>query len=627
MNYNNDMNNNFMNNEMPNASENQESTKKPYVAPQINGLPDIEPQVEVEQPVQEEVQEQPVQEEVQEQPVQEEVQEQPVQEEVQEQPVQEEVQEQPVQEEVYEQLVQEEVQEQPVQEEVYEQLVQEEVQEQPVQEVVYEQPVQEVVYEQPVQEVVYEQPVYETPYTAPAYDDDLKVDVKPIKKTKKESNGIFRKVVTILVTLYLDISLVIASLSLIDFERNLLYLIPVVLVFIIFTTLGIVVLKGIVVKEREEKKKKLDMAVLDGVQTFESDGYPYEYEEARFEYKKGEKSKTSNSLFDDEMPFTDYFINFSNYAKERGINIEPNSLRQLIAGIGSSKIMFIKSKNKELAKSILKLLSEYLGSQFYSDVANDNWTNLSDLKWRVENGLYYETAFFQGIEAAISDYKAISIIGLENVDVNTMNSYFEPFLKYANEPNLDNYVTIANPTRKVTDSYKLTNNIWFAIFAKSNDFELPVEYAQTSVVVELNAVEVEKSEELSENKFKFIPFTRFNECLLEDEDNNTISEDLWKKVDALDDYIARVAKFKIENKLFIQLEKYVTAYILCKGDKNDALDNCILNKLLPIFKTLEFKISEGSEDEDLLATVDNIFGLENLNKSQEYLRKINQEKF
>ena len=388
-----------------------------------------------------------------------------------------------------------------------------------------------------------------------------------------------------------------------------------------------VVLKGIVVKEREEKKKKLDMAVLDGVQTFESDGYPYEYEEARFEYKKGEKSKTSNSLFDDEMPFTDYFINFSNYAKERGINIEPNSLRQLIAGLGSSKIMFIKSKDKELAKSILKLLSEYLGSQFYSDVANDNWTNLADLKWRVESGLYYETAFFQGIEAAISDYKAISIIGLENVDVNTMNSYFEPFLKYANEPNLDNYVTIENPTRKVTDSYKLTNNIWFAIFAKSNDFELPVEYAQTSVVVELNAVEVEKSEELSENKFKFIPFTRFNECLLEDEDNNTISEDLWKKVDALDDYITRVAKFRIENKLFIQLEKYVTAYILCKGDKNDALDNCILNKLLPILKTLEFKISEGSEDEDLLATVDNIFGLENLNKSQEYLRKINQEKF
>ena len=357
------------------------------------------------------------------------------------------------------------------------------------------------------------------------------------------------------------------------------------------------------------------------------DVFTIQNKEARFEYKKGEKSKTSNSLFDDEMPFTDYFINFSNYAKERGINIEPNSLRQLIAGIGSSKIMFIKSKNKELANSILKLLSEYLGSQFYSDVANDNWTNLSDLKWRVENGLYYETAFFQGIEAAISDYKAISIIGLENVDVNTMNSYFEPFLKYANEPNLDNYVTIANPTRKVTDSYKLTNNIWFAIFAKSNDFELPIEYAQTSVVVELNAVEVEKSEELSENKFKFIPFTRFNECLLEDEDNNTISEDLWKKVDALDDYITRVAKFRIENKLFIQLEKYVTAYILCKGDKNDALDNCILNKLLPILKTLEFKISEGSEDEDLLATVDNIFGLENLNKSQEYLRKINQEKF
>ena len=93
-----------------------------------------------------------------------------------------------------------------------------------------------------------------------------------------------------------------------------------------------------------------------------------------------------------------------------------------------------------------------------------------------------------------------------------------------------------------------------------------------------------------------------------------LDEDGWKRIDRLHEYAAGKSRVDIGNKLWLQMEKYTSAYIAL-GGADTVLDAVVASKLLILFApALKGKLTKA--DGDTAQTLENIFGEDNIRKSK-----------
>ena len=86
-----------------------------------------------------------------------------------------------------------------------------------------------------------------------------------------------------------------------------------------------------------------------------------------------------------------------------------------------------------------------------------------------------------------------------------------------------------------------------------------------------------------------------------------LGENLWKRLDKLEEYVQTLDQsFKINNKVWLRLEKYVSMYLSVGGVEEAALDSVIAHQVM---NTMIPSIVNGkSKGEKLTVTIENIFG-------------------
>jgi hypothetical protein len=90
-----------------------------------------------------------------------------------------------------------------------------------------------------------------------------------------------------------------------------------------------------------------------------------------------------------------------------------------------------------------------------------------------------------------------------------------------------------------------------------------------------------------------------------------MSEELWKKIDSLEAYTASYVPYRIGNKQWLQMEKYLSILTLAETDIFAALDRAMCANLLPeITALLKDKVKSG--DKDLLEAIEQFFGEDKL---------------
>ena len=90
-----------------------------------------------------------------------------------------------------------------------------------------------------------------------------------------------------------------------------------------------------------------------------------------------------------------------------------------------------------------------------------------------------------------------------------------------------------------------------------------------------------------------------------------MDEDLWKKIDELEAFVASHAAFHIGNKQWLQLEKYLAVLSVAETEPYAALDRALYVNLLPVITSLlQGKIPTG--EKDLAEALEQIFGEEKL---------------
>ena len=104
-----------------------------------------------------------------------------------------------------------------------------------------------------------------------------------------------------------------------------------------------------------------------------------------------------------------------------------------------------------------------------------------------------------------------------------------------------------------------------------------------------------------------IGYYQFDHFIQQQKGRFAMSEDLWKKVDALEAYVASLLPYHIGNKQWLQLEKYLSFLALAEEDMAAALDGGMSVNLLPEMTALvKGKVASG--ERELLVAMEQIFG-------------------
>ncbi|GEM_PF-4275890 len=312
--------------------------------------------------------------------------------------------------------------------------------------------------------------------------------------------------------------------------------------------------------------------------------------------------------FEQSIESDQYALSLKEYMQDNGLSVEINTMREMFASLASSKLMVFRHKNPEITERFLEIFTDFIGAKLHADALEDEDESVADL-------LSGGHAFKECLERAHADRNKLNILSLSGVDLHRFQEDFEEIIDYALKPN------VSSAFDDLLKEYQLTmpSNIWIALLA--NDVEtssLDETFLKSTVFIDLEATPIKPKETVYQNSVK-LSYQTMKNLFNEGMEQYYLDEDEWKKFDQIEGYLNQRADFKMDNQLFIRLERFASTFLLFGGDNHEAIDRLLFSKLLPIASTIDFNGNEQTE-EAMLDLFEKLFGLEYLNKSKALLK-------
>lgn len=355
------------------------------------------------------------------------------------------------------------------------------------------------------------------------------------------------------------------------------------------------------------------------------------------------------------------------YMKERGIYVDVNSVRSIFSLLASSRLLFLSSENKELLSRFIRLLGKYFNcgnviSDFDSlHLAGDDVIGGTF----VDGELKYNAITNSIINDAQAENK-VRLMVIENALTEFIKPCLVQVFKHIDKP--DGEITVSIREDSNESFYKMPENVWFIVTLadeeritdvpkyilesagsldivlreiesvkkpnrvaeylnekleeKIEDVEIEEDVvgAEFSVNVDEEIVEEEAEEIVSEEvaveevteeiettttvkEISYYQLTKMIEIACR---NNQLDETLWKRLDKLEEAVQKVdATFRISNKLWQRVEKFVAIYLTAGGEQEETLDSVVANHVI---NTMIISLLKGKNNEKFAHTVENIFG-------------------
>ena len=311
------------------------------------------------------------------------------------------------------------------------------------------------------------------------------------------------------------------------------------------------------------------------------------------------------------------YNDFIKYALSEGIAVDKITAREMFASIASCRLIFVKNDNRELRNKFLAVFAKFFGVDFHMSQVNEYTNNLEDLIWNRNGALSVPTEFAKGLQASRQLPDKINMAFLENVNPATMNKYFKELLEYCKNPEVPCFVKIG--AKNVDGGLRdLPKNLWFILCLEGDEL-VPSEVAKYSITLQLN---IKEATEVGEAvKFKEVSYPQLVDAINEAYENNFIAEEMWKKLDEFEDYLAKRGEYFIDNRIVREIERFAAIYLLCEGEQTDLIDTLLSKKLLLIALPNTYTYLENDE-ETIMGMAEKIIGADYISNSQAVLKQI-----
>ena len=317
--------------------------------------------------------------------------------------------------------------------------------------------------------------------------------------------------------------------------------------------------------------------------------------------------------------------------EEKGMRLDGAVAENLAVALTTSKMLIVDGMGSEDFNTFVKILSEYFGTNTYIDKVGSEIKNSRDFFFTVDNGSslnnhtdFVKKAPIMALEAAASADEKVYLLGLDGMNADTLEEFVKPFATYLASIKAKNSVQIYN-YQGSNVGYMVNKNLKFIIRL---DYSTPIDTLSDSILrmsayANIGFMKCQPAEECS----KYHSCNRYQlEYILSKESSAaSVSEQIYKKIDKLESFVASHASYGIGNKLWLILEKQIGLLLSLGWDIKDATDAAITMKLLPTM-AVALKNKPLGEDESLKGTLEFIFGEDNVPISTKFINSL-QDKY
>ena len=291
----------------------------------------------------------------------------------------------------------------------------------------------------------------------------------------------------------------------------------------------------------------------------------------------------------------------SRFMQAQGMELSSGEAIRLISAMAASRLSVIDVLGVDRDK-FYNALSAYFGAPSCVENVRDEYAT-THLMFRSDENGFAKTAIVKLVENAKANPNVIHVAFLRGIRAAQLFELFMPYLKYFSNPLRENRIIVKDPSTVFT----LPANLWFMAELAEGE---RVEQAQPGILksvasLQLNLATCDAATE--PHTHLGMGYYQLDHFIQQRKNRFVMEEDLWKKIDELEAYAASHAAFHINNKQWLQMEKYLAVLSGIEADTYATLDRALCVNLIPAVKAvLQGKIQSG--EPDLLETLDKIFG-------------------
>ena len=310
---------------------------------------------------------------------------------------------------------------------------------------------------------------------------------------------------------------------------------------------------------------------------------------------------------DKDQSFENAAREFEIFAAERGCKFAPDTVKNIFASIASSRLLVTYGMEESAFKKLMLLLTGYFETAAHIDRVDTAYNESGSVLFKNDptNGRA-KTNVLAAIESAGNIKHAIHFAALDNVVPADLPQYFTAYVNYVKNPLGNSHVTVLND-RGAETSYYIPKNLWFVLNLAKNEMPdgLPGFVSEVATVNHFAFSECQSSAQHTHvRKFSYYQLEHLTDKATS---KVSVSEDLWKKIDRIEEFTNKRIPFALGNKVWLCLEKYAYVYISCNGDAVDAVDHAAAAKLMAsVLAALKGKIT--TDERSISETVEMILG-------------------
>lgn len=344
---------------------------------------------------------------------------------------------------------------------------------------------------------------------------------------------------------------------------------------------------------------------------------------------------------------------------DHGFDMEKTDVQKILAGILSAKVTFVRtSADDDTIRTLADILSDFFGEELFferreriedlEEVAVTENKEQDEVNVSADvNGTEESAVTIESVETSIKREKTAEQVAhekkygiagalfashylfntfgmafVDGAELDSISEFDEELITALTENEEEIYVGRNEyiPEDEVF-SYgvmKIPANFRLVMFiSEGKNIKLQPNWIKYSTIVD---VELKQNPD-AKNELQLnsgTSYTMINQSLEEAHETCYLTEDYWRKIDRLEEYLAEHTAIRFDNRFIRQVEDNIASFMCCGMTKVQALDAVLSEKIIPLIATEREKILDAHEA-DFAFKLDELFGFENIPFSKQAL--------
>ena len=306
-----------------------------------------------------------------------------------------------------------------------------------------------------------------------------------------------------------------------------------------------------------------------------------------------------------------------------------NTIRQLVAGLATSKLIILEGISGTGKTSLANALGKFLSFDSSLVPVQPSWKDRSELLgyYNEFTKKFNETEFFKALYIA-TYRKDLDVIVLDEMNLARIEYYFAEFLSIMEMTEKEKWIIDVVPNSMPGDPIHLVNgkltvpqNIVFFGTANNDDSTSTITDKVYDRAISIFFDDKGREFESTEQEPISIPYAQFEAMFTEAKKQFPISSDMVKKFETLDNFVIKHFKLAFGNRIIKQIETFIPVYVACGGSEIDGYDFIFTNKILKKFESLNIAYLRD-EVVELDAFLTKLYGKNNFRLAHQKLESI-----